>query len=72
MLEPLHDALAAAGYRAILITARGDQPVELEPLLDGSLDGVVLTTTERHSPLPHELARRGVLTDQPQDPAAPA
>jgi LacI family transcriptional regulator len=60
VLEPLHDALAAAGYRAILITDRGDQPVELEPLLDGSLDGVVLTTTERHSPLPHELGRRGV------------
>lgn len=60
VLEPLHDALAAAGYRTILITDRGDQPVELEQLLNGSLDGVVLTTTERHSSLPHELARRGV------------
>ena len=60
VLEPLHDALAEAGYRTILITDRGDQPIELEPLLNGSLDGVVLTTTERHSSLPHELARRGV------------
>jgi LacI family transcriptional regulator len=60
VLEPLHDALAEAGYRTILITDRGDQPVELEPLLNGSLDGVVLTTTELHSSLPHELARRGV------------
>ena len=60
LLVPLHDALAEAGYRAILITDRGEQPVELEPLLDGSLDGVVLTTTERHSSLPHELARRGL------------
>ncbi len=60
VLEPLHDALAEAGYRTILITDRGDHPVELEPLLNGSLDGIVLTTTERGSSLPYELMRRGV------------
>jgi len=60
LLEPLHAALAERGYRAILLTDRGDAPVELEPLIDGSLDGVVLTTTERSSALPHELTRRGL------------
>jgi LacI family transcriptional regulator len=60
LLVPLHDTLSDQGYRSILLTDRGDQPVELEPLIDGSLDGVVLTTTERHSPLPHELSRRGL------------
>lgn len=60
LLEPLHDALAARGYRTILVTDRGDQPVEIEALIDGSLDGVVLTTSMTDSQLPHELARRGV------------
>jgi LacI family transcriptional regulator len=60
LLEPLHAALAERGYRAILITDRGDAPVELEPLIDGSLDGVVLTTCERSSTLPYELSRRGL------------
>jgi LacI family transcriptional regulator len=60
LLEPLHDRLAEAGYRTILVTDRGEAPVELEPLVDGSLDGVVLTTCSRTSPLPRELSRRGL------------
>lgn len=52
LLRPLHDALAGHGYRTVLFTDRGEQPVELDPLLDGSLDGVVLTTSERTSSLP--------------------
>jgi LacI family transcriptional regulator len=60
LIEPLHDALAAHAYRMILVTDRGDAEVELEPLIDGSLDGVVLTTCEVGSPLPLELARRGL------------
>ena len=43
LLGPLHDALAGRGYRTVLFTDRGERPVELDPLLDGSLDGVVLT-----------------------------
>jgi LacI family transcriptional regulator len=60
LLEPLHDALDEHGYRMILVTDRGDLPVEVEPLIDGSLDGVVLTTCTRDSPLPEELRRRGL------------
>ncbi len=60
LVGPLHSALAGHGYRTILVTDRGDEPVELEPLIDGSLDGVVLTTCERRSTLPDQLARRGL------------
>lgn len=60
LIGPLHAALAAEGYRSILITDRGDEPLEIEPLIDGSVDGVVLTTSTTRSQLPHELARRGV------------
>jgi LacI family transcriptional regulator len=60
LIEPLHDALAVLGYRMILVTDRGDAEVELEPLVDGSLDGVVLTTSELNSQLPAEMARRGL------------
>lgn len=60
LIGPLSDGLATAGYRTILVTDRGDVPVEIEPLVDGSLDGVVLTTAERESTLPAELHRRGL------------
>ena len=60
LIEPLHETLAGLGYRTILVTDRGDAPIELEPLIDGSLDGVILTTSERSSSLPNELERRGV------------
>jgi LacI family transcriptional regulator len=60
LIEPLHDALAALGYGMILVTDRGDVEVEIEPLIDGSLDGVVLSTSAAASQLPFELARRGL------------
>jgi len=60
LLEPLHDSLAEHGYSMILVTDRGDVPVEIEPLIDGSLDGVLLTTCTLDSTLPHELAARGL------------
>jgi len=60
LIEPVHDELARLGFRTILVTDRGHEPVELEPIIDGSLDGVVLTTTELSSQLPYELHRRGV------------
>jgi LacI family transcriptional regulator len=60
LIEPLHDALAEHGFRMILATDRGDAEVELEPLIDGSLDGVVVTTVEAGSTLPAELSRRGL------------
>jgi LacI family transcriptional regulator len=60
IIEPLHDELANLGFRTILVTDRGHEPVELEPIIDGSLDGVILTTTDLTSQLPYELHRRGV------------
>jgi LacI family transcriptional regulator len=60
LIEPLHDALATLGYRMILVTDREDAEIEIEPLIDGSLDGVVLSTSEVSSQLPLELARRGL------------
>jgi LacI family transcriptional regulator len=60
LVVPLHDALERAEYRMILVTDRGTDGMDLEALLDGSLDGVVLSTCELASPLPSELARRGI------------
>lgn len=58
LVEPLTAALERLGYRALLVTDRGDGPVEVDRLVDGSLDGVILTTTLLGSPLPRELADR--------------
>lgn len=60
LIHPVHDELARCGFRTILVTDRGYEPVEIEPLIDGSLDGVILTTTELDSGLPRELAHRGL------------
>lgn len=60
LIEPLHDALEERGYRVVLVTDRGEVPVEIEPLVDGSLDGVVLATSMLDSVLPGELAARGL------------
>jgi LacI family transcriptional regulator len=59
LVGALHDALERANYGTILVTDRGQAPHEMEALLDGSLDGVVLTTCETSSPLPAELRSRG-------------
>ncbi|MDQ2756369.1 MAG: LacI family transcriptional regulator [Actinomycetota bacterium] len=56
----LAEAFAMHGYRTIFITDRGDQPLAIEPLLDGSLDGVALTTSAVDSKLPEELRHRGM------------
>lgn len=60
LVEPTRDRLAHAGFRTVLVTDRVEEPVELAALVDGSLDGVVLTTTVLGSPLPHELGSRGI------------
>ncbi|GGM05181.1 LacI family DNA-binding transcriptional regulator [Dactylosporangium sucinum] len=68
LVEPLRRELARHGYRTVLV-ADGDD------LTDGSYDGVVLTTTTRHSTLPRDLTERGVphvlanrLLDHPESP----
>lgn len=58
LVAPLHDALAAAGYRTILFTDRDIEASDAEPLIDGSLDGVLLTTTQTTSAVPVVLLRR--------------
>jgi LacI family transcriptional regulator len=60
LLEPLHQRLSAHGYRTILVTDRGEDPLEIETLIDGSLDGVILTTSTIDSDVPRELSRRGL------------
>lgn len=60
LVDPLNTALAGHGYRTILVTDRDGEDIQLEQLVDGSLDGVVLTTSTVDSDLPGELARRGV------------
>src|SRR3954447_5014190 len=60
LIAPLHDALAAAGYRTILFTDEAVEASDAEPLIDGSLDGVLLTTTRPTSAVPSVLSRRGV------------
>jgi LacI family transcriptional regulator len=60
LVGPLHDELERAGYRSVLYVERGDDPLTVRELADGSLDGVVLTTAPLESTLPQSLAERGV------------
>ena len=58
LIGPLHDELERHGYRMMLFTERSETALDLERLLDRSIDGVVLTTAVLDSALPAELARR--------------
>jgi LacI family transcriptional regulator, galactose operon repressor len=60
LVEPLREDLDRNGYRTLLITDQEQNPVEIGRLADGSLDGVVLTTTLLGSSLPEELSTRGI------------
>lgn len=60
LVAPLHDAFAAQGFRMVLLAERGEEIVGDERLVDGSVDGAVLTTSLRGSPLPVQLSRRHV------------
>ena len=59
LIGPIHDTLSEAGYHTILLTDDASE-VDLEPILDGSLDGAVLTTCTLDSTIPAELAGRGI------------
>jgi LacI family transcriptional regulator len=59
VLAELHDVLRRAGFRMLVLTPDSHDRVSLEQLADGSLDGVILTTTLRDSTLPQDLAGRG-------------
>lgn len=60
LLDPLHDALRRHGFTIALIPDSAESPLELGNLVDGSLDGIVLTTCRLGSSLPAELTLRGV------------
>lgn len=59
VLEEVHGALGGTELRMLVLTPGPDDAVSLEQLVDGSLDGAILTTTLLDSTLPYELARRG-------------
>ena len=60
LVAPVHDALAAAGYRMVLLAERGDEKDSYDRLFDGSVDGAVLTTPLLHASLATELRRRNI------------
>ncbi len=55
LVGPLHDAFAGRGYRMVLLAERGEEIVGDDRLLDGSVDGAVLTTSQLRSSLPQQL-----------------
>lgn len=60
LIEPIRVALEQHSYRALLIPDSPNSPLQLERLADGTLDGVVLTTSTVDSPLPRLLSERGI------------
>src|SRR4051794_34965918 len=58
VLDTAHQALARADRRMLVLTPDGDDQALLSRLLDGSLDGAILTTTVLASGVPAALARR--------------
>lgn len=59
VLGELHQALRRTDLRMLVLTPDRDGGVPLERLVDGSLDGVILTTTMLQSTLPEALSARG-------------
>lgn len=60
LVAPVHDELAEAGLKMVLLTERTDDAVLSQHLLDRSVDGVLLTTISHGSRLPRALRRRRV------------
>jgi LacI family transcriptional regulator, galactose operon repressor len=59
LLDALHKRLDRSEARMTLLAPGLRDPERLEYLADGSIDGVVLTTTMLDSPLPGQLTRHG-------------
>lgn len=59
VLDELHNILREADLRMLVLTPELHHRESLTQLVDGALDGAVLTTTLLDSRLPTELARRG-------------
>lgn len=60
LIDPVRSELERRGYRALLLADRGESPVDIVHLADGSLDGVILTTSTLSSPLPALLRTRSI------------
>lgn len=56
----MHDELALHGYRMVLVSEPNDRELDHEILFDGSVDGVILTTTRLDSTLPGRLHARRI------------
>jgi len=76
LVEPIRRHLHAHDLRTVVVTHAERGQVDLDVLADGSYDGVVLTTTLRHSSLPRDLTERGIphvlvnrVLDQPESPS---
>jgi LacI family transcriptional regulator len=59
VLDALHEALRRVDLRMLVLTPDTQSQIEIAELVDGALDGVILTTTMLDSKLPEELSRRG-------------
>jgi LacI family transcriptional regulator len=59
VLDTVHGALSRHDQRMLVLTPDEDDDAFLGRLLDGSLDGAILTTASLTSTLPAQLARRG-------------
>lgn len=58
LLDVLHERLERAGVRMIVLTPQRNAPERVERLVDGSIDGAILTTTHLDSPIPAQLRAR--------------
>jgi LacI family transcriptional regulator len=59
-IDHLNGAINATSRRMVVLTDRRNRPLGVEGLLDGSIDGAILTTTRLSSTSPIELAQRGL------------
>jgi LacI family transcriptional regulator len=58
LLDVLHERLERADVRMIVLTPQRNDPERVERLVDGSIDGAILTTTHLDSPIPAQLRAR--------------
>ena len=58
LLDVLHERLERADVRMIVLTPQRNDPERVERLVDGSIDGAILTTTHLDSPIPAQLRSR--------------
>lgn len=60
LVTPIHQALAERDYRMTLLAERDEDAEAHRQLFDGSVDGVILTTTRLHSELPLMLQQQNI------------